>query len=373
MFKKLSSIFIAGAMCVGMCTSVGAVGDEIGVFSFGDGYIPQSLSQYIGEDVAFYNSDFYLKQSNNSTKIKQIISSKKDIIIDSNGGSEFIDVFAQLKDNTFINITNDVMVTSTNAAVATWDQGRIFAEGKGNCTLKIKYNNMNTKVNVTVKNQIDILSIIKDSQISMENLNINELNTISNQNSIAIQSISSSDRINMCSIGYDMVTMTWTPTQNLNAWYNNVFKANVKQTGMPYTQSAQQTNKQQFYNSMVYSDFYTGSDPNYGNDCSGFVSICWGISRTTTVSFREGIRTGTYPKVGSYDYYSPDSVDLHNSYQYMQAGDALVKEGHVFLVAANKPSETRVYVYEQTPLKARACYWYYSSLQSGKYMPFSKG
>ncbi len=38
--------------------------------------------------------------------------------------------------------------------------------------------------------------------------------------------------------------------------------------------------------------------PMYGNDCSGFVSIAWGIERTDTATFIEGMKKGRFKKKG---------------------------------------------------------------------------
>ena len=65
----------------------------------------------------------------------------------------------------------------------------------------------------------------------------------------------------------------------------------------------------------------------YGNDCSGFVSIAWGIERTDTDTFIKGMGKGRFKKVGNYNSSSPSSTELLAAYKVMQPGDALVKEG----------------------------------------------
>lgn len=112
--------------------------------------------------------------------------------------------------------------------------------------------------------------------------------------------------------------------------------------------------------------------PKYGNDCSGFLSFAWNIPRQTTTKFVNGIKNGTYKKVGNYNANAPTYSDLHNSYKYLQKGDALVKNGHTFFVIASSEDFGFCYCYEQTPYYAIASYWDYEDLASQGYMPFGK-
>ena len=185
--------------------------------------------------------------------------------------------------------------------------------------------------------------------------------------------------------------MTWTPSQDLTGWKGSKFSAGVKVTGMPYSQTPNQKNKSGFLASMSASDFYSvyidgenRSMPRYGNDCSGFVSFSWGISRTTTQGFLKGILDGTYSAVGNTGYrirkdsdnkyriYSYDDVTMKEGFVQMSKGDALVQYGHTFLVAANSAGYEVVYVYEQTPQKARYTSYTYDTLTDGYYVPFTK-
>lgn len=95
--------------------------------------------------------------------------------------------------------------------------------------------------------------------------------------------------------------------------------------------------------------------PKYGNDCSGFVSFAWGISKKGTGDFITGIRNGTYSKVGSYNANSPTTAELKEAYKSLQPGNAVGKSGHTFLIAANDAANSKVYVYEQTPFANADC------------------
>ena len=131
-----------------------------------------------------------------------------------------------------------------------------------------------------------------------------------------------------------------------------------------------QTDDNEFLDALDYSDFYDGYGsgtymPNYGNDCSAFVAICWGLpyqgnSRYNTTKFRQN-----YSSIGDY-------ADL-------QPGDALLTNGHMFLVSQNwetPPSgssydEPYVVCYEQTPPQAILSFWTYDQLSSDDYIPIS--
>ena len=109
----------------------------------------------------------------------------------------------------------------------------------------------------------------------------------------------------------------------------------------------------------------------YGNDCSGFVSIAWGIERTGTATFIEGMKKGRFKKVGNYNSSSPSSTALLAAYKVMQPGDALVKEGHIMLVASVDALGQSVTVYEQTPYYARISKKSFSSLLEHSYCPIT--
>lgn len=110
--------------------------------------------------------------------------------------------------------------------------------------------------------------------------------------------------------------------------------------------------------------------PKYGNDCSAFVSFAFGISRQTTYTFIDGIRNGTYPKVGSYSVDSPAYSELISSYPLMQSGDAITNTGHSILIAGNY-SDWCI-CYEQTPPQVAYTYYDHTQLANQSYIPFSK-
>ena len=196
--------------------------------------------------------------------------------------------------------------------------------------------------------------------------------------------ISQSDRSAIVKKAKDMVEISWTPKKDLNGWnYTGYFRADKPQKGIPYSQTFYQKDDIGFKSALANnSDFYDtykiGSNlmPKYGNDCSGFVSFAWGLQRKTTYDFVNGIKNGTYDKVGSYDANSPKTTELEKAYKKLKAGDAVVYRnngyGHTFIIASNDKNSYRVYVYEQTDYCASYKSHSYRDMASYKYLPFAK-
>ena len=166
---------------------------------------------------------------------------------------------------------------------------------------------------------------------------------------ISVQSTNVSQaRKDIISRAEEMINFTWSSKKAFNVWQgstingSSTFKANTTYTGMPYSQTPNQmTSGTQFKQKIAAA---TGSltttasgktCPLYGNDCSGFVSAAWGISRHTTRSL-------------------PD-VSREISYNDLQPGDILNKAGsHVVLFGGWADSaKTKMIILEQTPPKAK--------------------
>ena len=74
-----------------------------------------------------------------------------------------------------------------------------------------------------------------------------------------------------------------------------------------------------------------------------------------------------------YSAYNPSYADLHNSYAYLQTGDAVVHSGHVFIIAVNYgASDERCQCFEQAGPCDNITYWTYDQMATQKYMPFSR-
>lgn len=252
-----------------------------------------------------------------------------------------------------------VNYTTSNSNVAVAYDGRILATGKGTAQITITYSNQQIEYDVIVKENMtaDKLAIIAQNSTQTSPVLLSE----------------SSERTEIVNKALDMVYYRWVPTSNLIGWeYGHTFTANSLQSGIPYSQY-NQVDEIEFASAMGNSDFYTGYTnsygeymPRYGNDCSGFVAICWdlpyqGSSRYNTTKFRQ-----EYSSIGGYSN--------------LEAGDALVTVGHIFLVGMNyqiPPSgspynESYVACYEQTPPKSMLTFWTYNQLENQNYVPISK-
>lgn len=247
-----------------------------------------------------------------------------------------------------------------NIAIA--DKGRIIALNKGEAVITVAYGDLIKEIKVRVLYQVD-LKAIKNS------LNM-------------LQDFSNDERQKIDTRADEMAYLKWTPMSNIRGWRNKkTFYAGTTYTGIPYSKTEYQKNLDGFVSAMNNSSFYDNYTryldgetiimPKYGNDCSGFVSFSWNISRQTTTSFIDGIKDGTYSKVGSYNTNNPSYNDLIASYQSLQRGDAVVKPGHTYVISANWNEFNKVYVYEQTPYSAIFTSWTYEDMASAGYMPFT--
>jgi hypothetical protein len=318
--------------------------------------------------------------TNINTNVKSLVIDKSDITIEHQGVSEFINVTGISYDGTQMDLTEKVeWISNDNSIVWAYD-GRILAVNKGTTTVNINYGNLTEIINVHVRNSINVKNVFAEA-LSLAKSN--------NNNQLTSSQLTSIDRDAIVNKASDMVYMVWSGTDSVRGWRNEyTFLPGYPYTGMPYSQCANQVDDIQFYQKLYdsssgfYSNYSRVFDegtadeetiimPKYGNDCSGFVSFSWGISKLGTSHFIEGIRNGIYPKVGNYDAYNPTYNDLFNSYQYLQPGDAVVKNGHTFIIVSSSSIYQMCYCYEQTPYYAVATFWDWSRLAQDGYMPFS--
>lgn len=290
--------------------------------------------------------------------------SKNSVTLSNKGESEFIDAIVKLEDGRGLNVNLDAEWKTDNQDVAIAYEGRILATGKGNAVVSVLYNGIQKDIKVKVLKAINYEAevLVASNDFSTMALTPSERDTI----------------INKCST---MINYWWKPTQDLKGWRGNfTFKANTVYNGLPYSQTEYQKDDIGFGTALGCGDFYSSYTrfgivmPKYGNDCSGFTSFAWGVSRQTTYTFIQGIKNGTYPKVGSYNVDNPSNANLKDSYKLLQRGDAVVNDGHVFVIAQNNStfSTPSVYAYEQTPYIATFSIWTYDQMANSKYMPFAK-
>ncbi|AAM25871.1 hypothetical protein M2349_002388 [Caldanaerobacter subterraneus subsp. tengcongensis MB4] len=308
----------------------------------------------------YYND----KLSNVSLKkIDDLILYTEVVNIENIGESEFVDAIVKYNDGTFEKVSNIADWESDNPDVVFAYKGRILAVGKGSTIVRVSISNFTREIKVNVEGRTDVREVI---------LKLDK-DTDKKTNSTYLRDY-------VVDKAKRMVDVSWTPSQNLTGWLGRyTFTKGVTYKGIPYSQTPNQRDEIGFLQSLNNAaDFYVPyTDPNgrimprYGSDCSGFVSFAWGISRQTTWSFLQGIKNGTYKKVGSYNVDNPTSSELLTSYLQLQRGDAVVNEGHTFLIAYNDKTNKKVYAYEQTPYYAQYTVWTYTQMADGKYRPFT--
>ncbi|NJD04530.1 MAG: hypothetical protein FIA99_18490 [Ruminiclostridium sp.] len=190
--------------------------------------------------------------------------------------------------------------------------------------------------------------------------------------------------------GNAMIGYSWTPAQSVRAWRDNLenkFLPGVTYSGIPYSQTAYQCSISSvswpygsYFDSKLndsssgFYDDYTRFDPpiimpKYGNDCSGYTSICWNINRETTVGI------ATHSRVGK------TSETYLKQYARMSPGDAFVVSGsHTFVLerieAVNDSSgnliKLKFICNEQTPYNSRERIWYSNDCSNDGYISVSK-
>lgn len=314
---------------------------------------------YSTDDNSEYDDKLNIVMTN---KISDLILSNDVITIEKTGESTFIDIIAKYENGTFDNISNIVEWKSENPDIVYADNGRILALDKGTTTVTVSFLEFTKTIEVNVLETCNIQKEILELE-SIDHRPISPNSYLRNY---------------VTNKAKQMVEVSWKPRRNLKGWRGKyTFKAGTTYRGIPYSQTAFQKDNIGFKNSLRKNDFYNNytrfskTMPKYGNDCSGFVSFAWGTSRKTTSNFVNGIKNGTYSKVGSYNANNPSRSHLIKSYRKLRKGDAVVKQGHTFLIASNSTKNSKVYVYEQTPYKALYTTWTYNQMANAKYMPFT--
>jgi hypothetical protein len=320
-------------------------------------FIITSFTSVLAED--FLSSNI---NTINDNQISELNVSVDKIEILQKGASEFVDANIILKDGSFTNVNNSAIWISDNPEIVFPYEGRILALNEGSTTVTVYYNDFKQKIDIKV---------LKEKVFEK----VPELSILPGTKSSDPSTIKAK-----CSA---MINYGWKPTKNLIGWRDQyTFKANNTYNGIPYSQTEYQKDDTGFGNALKLSDFYDAYSrvidgqsikmPKYGNDCSGFTSFAWGISRHTSASFISGIKNEEFSKVGEYDVDNPTKEDLKTAYESLTTGDAVVTNGHVFVIDQNNSNYTpkSCYCYEQTPYLAIWSIWTYDQMANGKYRPF---
>ncbi len=175
--------------------------------------------------------------------------------------------------------------------------------------------------------------ILKDNQVTFEN-NVEKSTSALQENTVTSMGKETISRAKT------MAEVKWMPQNNMNSVEGNyTFIKGETYKGIPYSMGAYQASSAADFLSQIKN-----SKVILGNDCSGFVSAAWGVSRQTTLTLYEAVRSGS--KVDG------RSV-IKISWEDLKAGDALLKEngtgkGHAMLYKeADAQNNDTLYVYEQ--------------------------
>lgn len=325
-----------------------------------------SVILFIGICVTAIVISSKISDRKNQETITSIEINKTQITFSNNGLSEFIEITGTNNDGETVNLTWAASKTTSDQDVAIIIGDRVISRGKGLADIQVTIGDFETTISVEVLSDLDLEAMIENK--------ISELSET--------KGLTPAERESILSKANAMYNVEWSPTQELTS-FDNMFTYETDKTyNIPYSQTANQVDEIKFKEMAISDDFYDSYKrylspykrrvfmPKYGSDCSGFVSYSWGVQRESTATFVSKIKKGNYPKVGVYD---PDNLtysDLMNSYSNMLPGDAVVRYGHVILIAQNHSDFA--YCYEQIGLEIELTYWTHSDLASRGYMPFSR-
>ncbi len=150
-----------------------------------------------------------------------------------------------------------------------------------------------------------------------------------------------------------MIDSTWVARNAFtNFQYGSTYQNYSKGTtykGVAYSQNNPQENWPEFYRAVTNT---AGGSVGYGNDCSGFVSICWKLpARYTTYSFES--------QLGSY-WVSLGDIGASASVNLLPGDGINRSSSHIILFLNYEGSGIRSM--EQTPDNAQRRSWSYSAL-----------
>ena len=170
------------------------------------------------------------------------------------------------------------------------------------------------------------------------------------------------NRETIARIANEMIDIEWRPNKSIrNFAYSNkytYFSSNKIYKGMAYCQDNPQENLSEFLNGIYYTN---GGRTFFGNDCSGFVSICWQLPHRYT--------TGWFHRDMGDEYFYALGGKGKSAFVHLMKGDALNAAGrHIRLF--DQYVSSGVQLLEQTPDLAQRKAYPFSSLKS--YQPIRR-
>ena len=150
-----------------------------------------------------------------------------------------------------------------------------------------------------------------------------------------------------------MIDSTWMPKNTFtNFQYGSTYYTYTKgvtYTGVAYSQNNPQENWSEFYSAVTNT---SGGSVGYGNDCSGFVSICWKLPARETTALS---RATSAPTGSAWEPSAPPPQSLSCW------GMPLITPRHHIIMFLNYESGG-IRSMEQTPNNAQRKVWSYSGL-----------
>jgi len=193
---------------------------------------------------------------------------------------------------------------------------------------------INPKINIEKEKSIIPFSF-NDKDITYDNENSEKLIP-----DTQIDEVPNVNRTDVIERAKAMAEVKWVPNFDIKNKYGNyTFKKGKTYTGIPYTMDIYQVSSVSDFLSKIKT-----SKEVYGNDCSGFVSTAWGLSRQTTLTIFNSVKHGSLIN---------GRLISEIPWEDLKPGDALLKDngkgdGHIMLynnTDSNNPDH--LYVYEQ--------------------------
>jgi hypothetical protein len=137
-----------------------------------------------------------------------------------------------------------------------------------------------------------------------------------------------------------MTEVKWSPKYNLvDTKGPYIFIKGKTYYGVPYSMDSYQVNSSEDFSAKIKD-----SKTLYGNDCSGFVSAVWGLSRQTTLTIYNAVNDGN-----KIDGKAVEKI----AWEELKPADALLLdngkgEGHIMLfISTDSKNSDNIIVYEQ--------------------------
>ncbi|MDM8556722.1 S-layer homology domain-containing protein [Desulfococcaceae bacterium HSG7] len=159
-------------------------------------------------------------------------------------------------------------------------------------------------------------------------------------------------REEITTIANEMMNSTWSPNKDFtNYEYGNTYhtyRASKTYTGEAYSQGSTQESWNEFINKVSNTK---GGDQQYGNDCSGFVSMCWRLLNRYSTHSTQFYGFGNTSRLNGEYFYALGETGRSESVSLLK-GDALNAPGN-HIVLLKEYYDSGIKTMEQTPHTAQ--------------------